>query len=178
MSEESPTAKPADAETTAAAAVGGTPAGPRPEPIRFFGTTWVDHTDRYGLRRAGVAVGSLAAAAAGCLVLRFAYQGLAIADVGAFVNVLVVIMFAICSAIAFRRTWDGFGKRHDPQSVASMRSLMTIGFIGSLLAYFFRALKEAPGEQLHRKEYEKARVRYEKRTARRAGHPSKRKRRK
>ncbi|MFH8797127.1 EamA/RhaT family transporter [Streptomyces sp. NPDC017941] len=205
MSEESPTAKPArPAEaakppkpsepevasaaegahtpgaprTSGAAAAGGTPPGPRPEPLRFFGTSWVDHTDRYGLRRVGVAAGALAAAVAGCLVLRFAYQGLEIADVGAFVNLLVVIMFAICSAIAFRRTWEGFGKRHDPQSAAQMRSLMTIGFIGSLLAYFFRSLKEAPGEKLHREEYEKARVRYEKRTARRAGHPSKRKRRK
>ncbi|WP_405659450.1 EamA/RhaT family transporter [Streptomyces sp. RK9] len=157
---------------------GGTAPGPRPEPIRFFGTSWVDHTDRYGLRRAGVAVGALAAAVAGCLVLRFAYQGLEIADVGAFVNLLVVIMFAICSAIAFRRTWEGFAKRHDPQSVASMRSLMMIGFVGSLLAYFFRALKEAPGEKLHREEYEAARQEYEKRTSRRTKNPSKRKRRK
>ncbi|MFD9907887.1 EamA/RhaT family transporter [Streptomyces sp. NPDC059063] len=156
----------------------GTAPGPRPEPIRFFGTTWVEHTDGYGLRRAGVAVGSLAAAVASCLVLRFAYQGLEIADVGSFVNLLVVVMFAICSAIAFRRTWEGFGKRHDPQQVASMRSLMTIGFIGSLLAYFFRSLKEAPGEKLHREEYETAREQYAKRTTRRTGNPSKRKRRK
>ncbi|WP_436840343.1 EamA/RhaT family transporter [Streptomyces flavofungini] len=152
--------------------------GPRPEPIRFFGTSWVEHTDRYGLRRVGVAVGSLAAAVAGCLVLRFAYQGLEIADVGAFVNILVVIMFAVCSAIAFRRTWEGFSKRHDPQSVAQMRSLMMIGFVGSLLAYFFRTLKEAPGEKLHREEYATAREQYEKRTARRTKNPSKRKRRK
>ncbi|GHC73780.1 EamA/RhaT family transporter [Streptomyces flavofungini] len=156
----------------------GTAPGPRPESIRFFGTSWVDHTDRYGLRRFGVAVGSLAAAVVGCLVLRFAYQGLEIADVGSFVNLLVVIMFAICSAVAFRRTWEGFSKRHDPQSVASMRSLMMIGFIGSLLAYFFRTLKEAPGENLHRQEYETARQQYEKRTSRRAKNPTKRKRRK
>ncbi|GGV20483.1 EamA/RhaT family transporter [Streptomyces spectabilis] len=154
----------------------GTPPGPRPEPIRFFGTSWLEHTDGYAARRAGVAAGALVAAAAGCLVLRFAYQGLEIADVGAFVNLLVVVMFAICSAIAFRRTWEGFSKHHDPQSVASMRSLMTIGFIGSLLAYFFRSLKEAPGERLHREEYETAREQYERRTKRRAGNPSKRKR--
>ncbi len=145
----------------------GTPAGPRPEPIRFFGTTWLEHTDGYAARRAGVAVGSLAAAAAGCLVLRFAYEGLEIAAVGSFVNLLVVVMFAICSAIAFRRTWEGFAKRHDPQSVASMRSLMTIGFIGSLLAYFFRSLKEAPGERLHREEYEAALEQYARRKKRR-----------
>ena len=41
--------------------------GPQPEPIRFFGTTWVDHDGGYGLRRVGVAVGSLAAAVAACL---------------------------------------------------------------------------------------------------------------
>ncbi|MFE0107413.1 EamA/RhaT family transporter [Streptomyces sp. NPDC059009] len=151
----------------------GTPPGPQPEPIRFFGTTWVGHDNGYGARRAGVAAGALLAAAAGCFVLRFAYQGLAIADVGKFVNLLVVVMFAICSAIAFRRTWDGFSKRHDPQSVASMRSLMTIGFIGVLLAYFFRALTEAPGEKLHREEYETARDQYERRTSRRTGNPSK-----
>lgn len=194
MSEDSPTAKPSKSASPAksvsaphaaksagpaeAAAGTGTPVGPRPEPIRFFGTTWVGHTDHYGLRRAGVAVGALAAAVAGCFVLRFAYQGLEIADVGSFVNLLVVIMFAICSAVAFRRTWEGFRKRHDPQSVASMRSLMMIGFIGSLLAYFFRSLSEAPGEKLHREEYEAARTQFEKRHARRAGNPTKRKRRK
>ncbi|NEE46548.1 hypothetical protein G3M55_18235, partial [Streptomyces sp. SID8455] len=63
----------------------GTPAGPQPEPIRFFGTTWVDHDGGYGLRRAGVAVGSLATAVAACFVLRFAYQGLEIAEVGSLV---------------------------------------------------------------------------------------------
>ncbi|GHE91823.1 membrane protein [Streptomyces longispororuber] len=166
MSEEPRTARPE-----------GTPAGPRPEPIRFFGTTWLEHTDGYAARRAGVALGALAAAAAGCLVLRFAYEGLEIAAVGSFVNMLVVVMFAICSAIAFRRTWEGFSKRHDPQSVASMRSLMTIGFIGSLLAYFFRSLKEAPGERLHREEYEAALEAYARRTKRRTGNPSGRKRR-
>ncbi|MEI5098530.1 EamA/RhaT family transporter [Streptomyces sp. PmtG] len=155
---------------------GATPAGPRPEPLRFFGTTWLEHTDGYGARRVGVAVGSLAAAVAGCLVLRFAYDGLKIANVGTFVNLLVVVMFAICSAIAFRRTWEGFSKRHDPRSVASMRSLMSIGFIGSLLAYFLRSLKEAPGEKLHREEYEEARTQYARRTKRRTGNPSKRKR--
>ncbi|OSP37930.1 hypothetical protein B7767_36020, partial [Streptomyces sp. 13-12-16] len=63
-----------------------TPAGPQPEPIRFFGTTWVDHSGGYTARRVGVAVGSLAAAAAACFVLRIAYDGLRIADVGSFVS--------------------------------------------------------------------------------------------
>ncbi|MGW4163840.1 hypothetical protein [Streptomyces sp. NPDC004788] len=152
------------------------PAGPQPEDIRFFGTTWLDHSGHYGLRRAAVAVGSLAAAVAGCLVLRFAYQGLEIAEVGGFVSVLVVVMFAICSAIAFRRTWEGFSRRPaDPAREDALRSVKAIGFIGSLLAYFFRALSEAPGERLRRTEYETARAQYEKRRAGRAGNPSQRK---
>ena len=85
-----------------------TSAGPQPDPLRFFGTTWVDHTDGYTARRAAVAVGSLAAAVAACLVLRFAYQGLGIADVGKPVTLLVVVMSAVCSALAFGHTWGAF----------------------------------------------------------------------
>lgn len=150
--------------------------GPQPEPIRFFGTTWVGHDGGYGLRRAGVAAGSLAAAVAGCLVLRFAYQGLAVADVGGFVNTLVVVMFAICSAVAFRKTWEGFARRGtSPVGEDSLRSLKVIGFVGLLLAYFFRSLTEAPGERLHREEYETARTQYEKRRGARTGNPAARK---
>lgn len=151
-------------------------AGPQPEPIRFFGTTWVGHDGGYGLRRAGAAAGSLFAAVAACLVLRFAYQGLEIAAVGGFVNMLVVVMFAVCSAIAFRKTWEGFSRR--PTGAATpdaLRSLRAIGFVGVLLAYFFRSLVEAPGEKLHREEYETARARYEKRRATRTGNPAARK---
>ncbi|AYC39486.1 EamA/RhaT family transporter [Streptomyces griseorubiginosus] len=150
--------------------------GPRPEPIRFFGTTWVDHDNGYALRRAGVAVGSLAAAVASCLILRFAYEGLQIADTGSFVTVLVIAVFAVCSALAFRNTWDGFGRRPDPDRQASLRGLLAIGFVGSLLAYFLRSLTEAPGEKLHRQEYESARRQHEKRSTRRTGNPSKKKR--
>ncbi|WP_274561214.1 hypothetical protein [Streptomyces spiramyceticus] len=148
---------------------------PTPTPIRFFGTTWVSHDNGYGLRRAGVAVGSLAAAAAGCFVLRFAYEGLAIADVGGFVNVLLVAMFAICSAVAFRRTWEGYTRRPDPTTEATLRSLKGIGFVGVLLAYFFRSLTEAPGEKLHRTEYETAVTQYERRRGTRTGNPAARK---
>ncbi|MBY8345303.1 EamA/RhaT family transporter [Streptomyces spinosirectus] len=161
----------------------GTPAppagspGPRPEPLRFFGTTWVNHDDGYTLRRVGAAVGSLVAAVASCLILRFAFQGLEIADIGSFVTVLVVAMFAICSALAFRNTWESFTRRPDPDRQASLRGLLAIGFVGSLLAYFFRTLTEAPGEKLHREEYEAARARHEKRGTRRSGHPAKKRRR-
>ncbi|MEV7413260.1 EamA/RhaT family transporter, partial [Streptomyces althioticus] len=58
------------AEENPANGVPATPAGPHPEPLRFFGTTWVDHSRGYAARRLGVAVGSLAAAAAACFVLR------------------------------------------------------------------------------------------------------------
>ncbi|MDT9680884.1 hypothetical protein RND61_02090 [Streptomyces sp. TRM76323] len=156
----------------------GTSGGPRPEPLRFFGTTWVGHDGGYGLRRAGVAAGSLAAAVAGALVLRFAYEGLAIARVGGFVNGLVIVMFAVCTAIAFQRTWEGFGRRPaDPAREDALRSLKAIGFVGSLLAYFVRSLFEAPGEKLARAEYEAARARYEKRRTTRTGNPAARKKR-
>ncbi|MER5889174.1 hypothetical protein ABT160_35565 [Streptomyces sp. NPDC001941] len=151
--------------------------GPQPEPIRFFGTTWVDHDGHYGLRRAGVAVGSLAAAVISCLVLRFAFQGLQIAAVGGFVNTLVIIMFAVCSALAFRKTWEGFVRRPaDPGREDALRGLKAIGFIGSLLAYFVRSFVEAPGEKLLREEYETARAQFAKRRARSSGNPKKRKR--
>ncbi|MFH0520982.1 EamA/RhaT family transporter [Streptomyces sp. M41] len=161
----------------------GTPAtpagssGPRPEPLRFFGTTWVDHDHGYTARRIAVSVGSLAAAAASCVVLRFAYQGIEIAAVGGFVTVLLVVMFAVCSALAFRHTWDAFTKRPDPERHASLRGLLAIGFVGSLLAYFLRSLIEAPGEKLHREEYEAAGKKHNTRTTRRSGNPAKKRRR-
>ncbi|MFD5542855.1 EamA/RhaT family transporter [Streptomyces sp. NPDC127079] len=150
--------------------------GPRPEPLRFFGTSWVHHDDGYPARRIGVAIGSLAAAVASCLVLRLAYEGVQLADTGTFVSVLVIAMFAICSALAFRTTWDSFAKRPDPERQASLRGLLAIGFVGSLLAYFFRSLTEAPGEKLHRAEYDAAVQEHERRTTRRTGNPSKKKR--
>ncbi|MEV6796113.1 hypothetical protein AB0M87_29875 [Streptomyces sp. NPDC051320] len=154
-----------------------TPGGPQPETLRFFGTTWVGHDNGYGLRRVGVACGALVVTVAACLVMRFAYQGIEIADVGSFVSVLFVAVFGICSAVAFVRTWDGFRRRPaDPAREESLRSLKAIGFIGSLLAYFFRSLTEAPGEQLLRTEYETAVTQYEKRRGARAGNPAARRR--
>ncbi|MEV0916227.1 hypothetical protein AB0I93_18480 [Streptomyces sp. NPDC049967] len=180
MSENSETpddiAPGATESATAPAGASATAPGPQPEPLRFFGTTWVAHDGNYGLRRVGVAVGSLAAAAASCFVLRFAYQGLEIADVGSFVGILVVLMFAVCSAIAFRKTWEGFSSRPaDPAREDNLRGLKTIGFIGGLLAYFIRTFSEAPGEKLRRTEYEAAQVRYAKRRSSRTGNPAARK---
>ncbi|OIJ69181.1 hypothetical protein [Streptomyces mangrovisoli] len=151
--------------------------GPRPEPLRFFGTTWVERDNGYALRRAGVAAGALVAVVVSCLVLRFAYQGLEIADIGTFVSVLVVGMFAICSALAFGHTWESFRKHPDPERQSSLRGLLAIGFVGSLAAYFVRSLTEAPGEGLYRSEYETARAEHARRASRRTGNPSKKRRR-
>ncbi|MER7396987.1 hypothetical protein ABT381_15935 [Streptomyces sp. NPDC000151] len=162
------------------------PAGPEPVAIRFFGTTWVHHDGGYALRRAGVALGALVLAALGAFVLRFAFEGLAVAEVGSLVNVLIVVCFAVCSVLAFRRTWEGFVRRREPAAdraagrdisgaEKSAQSLMLIGFIGSLLAYFCRALVEAPGEKLHRAEYEAARERHARRRTARTGNPAARK---
>lgn len=150
--------------------------GPRPEPIRFFGTTWVERVGGYRARRLAVSAVSLATAAVSCLVLRFAYQGLQIADVGKPVTLMVVVMFAVCSALAFGHTWGAFTERADPDRQARLRGLLAIGFVGSLLAYFVRSLSEAPGEKLHREEYETARAAHEKSASRRTGNPSRRRR--
>ncbi|MBC9717978.1 hypothetical protein H9Y04_36145 [Streptomyces sp. TRM66268-LWL] len=149
-------------------------AGPQPEPLPLFGTTWLDHDGGYLWRRLGAGIGSLALAAAGAFVLRFAFQGLEIAKVGNFLNLLLIVAFSACSAIAFRRAWESYGKRVDPESSQSARGLMAIGFIGVLLAYFVRTFMEAPGEKLRRTEYETARAQYERRASRRTGNPSNR----
>ncbi|URM90251.1 hypothetical protein LUW75_09900 [Streptomyces sp. MRC013] len=177
-----PTGTTAPADPTGTTGPGGTAGaaraaeasgGPRPEPLRFFGTTWVGHDGGYALRRAGVAAGSLAAAAAGAFVLRLAYEGLALARLGGFADGLVVVMFAVCTAVAFQRTWAGFDRRPaDPAREDALRGLKAIGFLGSLLAYFVRSLFEAPGEKLVRAEYEAARARYEKRRTTRTGNPA------
>ncbi len=149
------------------------PGGPRPEPIRFFGTTWVEHDGGYALRRAGLAAGSLITAFAAAYLLRLAYEGLEIGNVGPFLSISVVVLFAIASAIAFAKTWESFGRRPAPSSdEAALKGLKTIGFIGSLIAYFLRCLVEAPGEKLHRAEYERATAAYARRRNTRTGNPA------
>ncbi|MDX3456330.1 EamA/RhaT family transporter [Streptomyces sp. ME02-8801-2C] len=157
--------------------MGGTRPEPRPEPLRFFGTTWVEHDAGYTARRVGVAAGALTATIASCLILRFAYEGLRIAEVGGLVSLLMVVMFAVCSALTFGHTWGAFTTRPDPARQASLRGLLAVGFVGALTAYFLRSLKEAPGESLHRQEYEAARTQHTRTTTRRTGNPAKRQRR-
>ncbi|OKI33960.1 MULTISPECIES: hypothetical protein [Streptomyces] len=148
-------------------------AGPQPEPIRFFGTTWVDHDGGYALLRVGLAVGSLVTAFAAALLLRFAYEGLEIGNVGPFLSISVVVLFAVASSIAFAKTWDSFRRRPAPSSdEAALKGLKTIGFIGSLIAYFLRCFVEAPGEQLRRAEYERATAEFARRRSSRTGNPA------
>jgi hypothetical protein len=145
-----------------------TPAGPQPQPIRFFGTTWVEHDAGYRGRRVAVAAGSLTAAVAGAFVLRFGFQGLAEARINAVLMVLAVGGFAVCSALAFQRTWRSFavprqgagadsGAGRDEGREDGSRGLYAVGFVGALLAYFLRSLREAPGEAVARAAYEAAR---------------------
>ncbi|WP_240649348.1 hypothetical protein [Streptomyces sp. Z26] len=151
---------------------------PVPEPVRFFGTTWVDRGGGYALRRAAVVLGGLAGAALGAYALRLAYEGVAIAELGDWARVLLVLVFAVCSAVGFSRTLTGFSHRPDPAGPVdagqerSMRSMVHVGFIGVLLAYALRALVEAPGEKLRRTEYEEALGQYARRRSARTRNPA------
>ncbi|MFE5771193.1 hypothetical protein ACFQ7O_22840 [Streptomyces sp. NPDC056485] len=163
-------AEPAPAGRTAAAPA---PTGPEPEPIRFFGTTWVDHDGGYALRRVAIGAGSLVTAVAAAVLLRLSYEGLEIGNVGPFLSISVVVLFAIASSIAFVKTWDSFSRRPAPSSdEAALKGLKTIGFIGSLIAYFLRCFFEAPGEKLRRAEYERATAEFARRRSARTGNPA------
>ncbi|WP_405012751.1 hypothetical protein [Kitasatospora sp. NBC_01539] len=138
------------------------PGGPGPEPIRFFGTTWVDHGGGYWLRRVLVSLGALICTAAGALLLRFAVAGVALSDAGRLVDVLLIGAVAICTCLAGIRTWKSLteGRASLDGWMAEDRSLgavWLIGGVGALAAYFFRSLVEAPGEAVHRAAYERAR---------------------
>ena len=149
-----------------------TPSEPTPEPIRFYGTTWVEHSRGYALRRLGLGVGAVVAAVAGAFVLRFAYQGVQVADIGSWATILLVLAFAGCSAMAFARTLTTYTRGLDEREAASessMQSIKMIGFIGVLLAYALRTCVEAPGERLRRAEYEAAVAQHEKRRRSHAG---------
>ncbi|MGP3686857.1 hypothetical protein ACTVZO_19475 [Streptomyces sp. IBSNAI002] len=162
-----PAQAPAEAPAPAVAA------GPEPEPIRFFGTTWLNHDGGYGLRRAAVAAGSLVTAVAAAVLLRLSYEGLELGNVGPFLSISVVVLFAISSSIAFAKTWESFSRRPAPSSdEAALKGLKAIGFIGSLIAYFLRCLVEAPGEKLRRAEYERAVADFARRRSSRTGNPA------
>jgi hypothetical protein len=154
---------------------------PAPAPIRFYGTSWVDHSGGYAARRAGLALGALALAALGAFVLRLAYAGFTAGGAGgtgSTVNTLLVVAFAVCSSVGFMRTLNRYRRRpdgsEDEARERSMRSILVVGFIGVLLAYAARTLVEAPGERLAREDHEEALVRHRKRS--RSRKPARRKR--
>lgn len=148
---------------------------PTPEPIRFYGTTWLDHSRGYALRRLGLGVGAVVAAVAGAFVLRFAYQGVEVADVGSWATILLVVAFAGCSAMAFARTLTSYTRplnERESASESSMHSIRLIGFIGVLLAYALRTCVEAPGEGLLRADHEAAVARHQRLRTARTGNPA------
>lgn len=149
---------------------------PEPEPIRFYGTTWVDRSAGYLPRRIGLTLAAFLGTALGWVLLVLAYQGLEMATVGTVLNVLVVGAFLACVVLAFVTTWSGFVRPRQTSgedgAERSMHSVKGIGFVGVLLAYGLRSLAEAPGEKQRRAEYEAAVRQYERRRTARTGNPA------
>ncbi|MGP4109881.1 hypothetical protein ACTWP5_03045 [Streptomyces sp. 4N509B] len=149
---------------------------PRPAPIRFFGTCWVDHSRGYAPRRVLLGAAALLLAAAGGLVL-----WLVVAGVGAvWLRVLVGLALALSTAMAFTRTWGEYTEWTDEEGAArapgepSFRSIKIVGFVGLLLAYGLRSTVEAPGERARRAAYEAAVERHHRTIAKRSGNPARR----
>lgn len=149
---------------------------PEPEPIRFYGTTWVDRSAGYLPRRIGLTFAAFLGTALGWVLLVLAYRGLEMSTVGTVLNVLVVGAFLACVVLAFVTTWSGFIRPRestgDEGTERSMHSVKGIGFVGVLFAYGLRSLMEAPGEKLRRAEYEAAVRQYERRRSSRTGNPA------
>ncbi|MHA6762312.1 hypothetical protein [Streptacidiphilus sp. PAMC 29251] len=156
---------------------------PSPEPVRFFGTGWVQHDAGYWLRRVAVSAGALVAAVAGTVLMRLGVQGVFVSEAGSLVNALLVVAVAICTCVAAIRTWNLLSKGKaaltgwmaDDRSVGPM---LVIGCVGILVAYFLRSLVEAPGEGEKRARYELASAAHvRRRTPATAGAGARRKRR-
>ncbi|MFJ9607890.1 hypothetical protein ACIRS1_16270 [Kitasatospora sp. NPDC101176] len=149
---------------------------PEPDPIRWFGTSWVERDNGYWLRRVAVSAGALVAAAAGAFALRLGVEGVALSDGGGFLNGLLTAAIAICSLMAALRTWKVLTEGKDRLTGwmtedRSLGAVWLIGGVGSLLAYFVRSLTEAPGEAVNRAAHERALAQYGKRRADRSGRP-------
>lgn len=143
---------------------------PQPEPIRFFGSCWVERGTGYWLRRAGTGAGALVAACAGALLMRFGVQGVFMAGVGRGVDLMLVVGVMVCTSVAAVRTWNVFsrGRRSLSGWMAddkAMGPVLVIGFVGLLVAYFLRSLIEAPGEAEKRSRFELATAAHARRRA-------------
>ncbi|MGK5532605.1 hypothetical protein [Streptomyces sp. URMC 129] len=148
---------------------------PRPDPIRFYGTSWVGHTGGYAARRAALAAATVLLTAAGALVLWLGYLGLVNSGTAGWLRGLVVLAFVVCTVMAFMRTWGGYVRPADGTvDESAFRSIKVVGFVGVLLAYALRTLVEAPGEKLRRMDYDDALARHRRLTAKRSGNPARR----
>lgn len=153
---------------------------PGPEPIRFYGTSWVDRSRGYRLRRLALGGGALLLAALGLGLLWLGHASLQRAETAGWLRVLVLAAFALCSVIAFARAWNGYTRPADADAKAgggddsAFRSITAVGIVGLLLAYAARTAVEAPGEGLHRRAHEAAAQRHERRSTRRSGNPARR----
>ncbi|MCD0485252.1 hypothetical protein LO771_23415 [Streptacidiphilus sp. ASG 303] len=146
---------------------------PRPEPVRFFGTSWADRGPGYALRRAAVAAGALAALAAGLLALSLALSAF---TGGPLLDVLLAAAVGGCSLMAGLRTWRTLSRGRDALDgwMADDRALapiMVVGFAGTLAAYAVRSLVEAPGEGVARARHEAALAAHARRRTPRGGRP-------
>lgn len=146
---------------------------PQPDPIRFYGTSWVDHSRGYGARRFVLGLGASLLAALGVLALKLGYNGLTLSQGAAWLRVLVLVAFAGCTAVAFTRALNSWTRpRAAGEDEAAFRSIKIIGFVGILLAYALRSAVEAPGEKLRRMDYEAAVTQWERLTTKRSGNPA------
>jgi hypothetical protein len=146
---------------------------PRPEAIRYYGTSWVDHSGGYALRRVGLGIAALLLAAAGGLLEFLVFAGVG----AAWLQGLAVLALALCSAMAFVRTWGGYARpAGDDARVdeSAFRSIKVVGFVGVLVAYALRTATEAPGERLRRTGYEAALERHHRTIAKRSRNPARR----
>lgn len=151
---------------------------PSPEPIRFYGTTWTDHSGHYALRRLGLGLGALVLAVAGVGVLALVF-GVAGGTSGVL-QTAVILVLTLCNGMAYTRVWNGYAvpaeERTKPRVAddSSFRVIKVVGFVGVLLAYMVRSVTEAPGEKLRRAEYEAAVERHRRLTRKRSGNPARR----
>ncbi|MGW8848454.1 hypothetical protein ACWGNE_11785 [Streptomyces xiamenensis] len=147
---------------------------PQPDPIRFYGTSWVDHTRGYGARRFALGLGASLLAALGILGLKLGYNGLTLSQSASWLRVLVIVAFAGCTAMAFTRAMRGWTRPQPSAGAdeAAFRSIKIIGFVGILLAYALRSAVEAPGERMRRMDHEAAVEQYERLTSKRSRNPS------